>query len=142
MAVREMVTHMRPVLAFQGAVSSNTTTNTQIIDTANFDLGVTFTMSAPVYTDGTYQLTFQEGDESDLSDAVTVDSVKVVPIADSAQDAVNTGITAITADGGVLVKAGLHSTRRYVRAQIVSTGVTTGATLNLVFTGGAEVLPA
>jgi hypothetical protein len=141
MSVREMVTQMDAILAFQADVSTDTTTNTTIIDTADYDLGLSFFLSAPAYTDGTYKLVFQEGEESDLSDAVTVSSDKIVPIYVSSKDAVNTGITAITADGNFLVKAGLHSTKRYVRAQIVSTGTDTGATLNLVAVVGAEVCP-
>lgn len=141
MAVREQVTQMEAVLAFQGSISTDTTTNTQIIDTANFDMGVSFYLSAPVYTDGTFKVTFEEGEDSGLSDAAAVPSDKIVPIEVTAEDAVNTGITAVTNDGDVLVKAGVHSTKRYVRANIVSTGTTTGATLNLVAVLGSENLP-
>lgn len=138
MAVREMVTKSDVLLAHQGSIASNTTTNTTIIDTADYDVGISFYLSAPVYTDGTFKLTFQEGDDSGLSDATTVPAVKIVPISDSAQDAVNTGITEQTDDGDRLVKAGIHSTKRYVRANIVSTGVTSGATVNLAVQRFAE----
>lgn len=139
MAVREMVTHGNLYLAFEAAVSTDTTTTTAIFDTKDADMGVTFFIAATAYTDGTYKLTFTEGDDSGLSDGTTVGSEKIVVV--SGTDAVNDGVTAVTADGGLYLKAGVHSTKRYVRANIVSTGTTTGATLNVSCMLNGEVLP-
>lgn len=140
MAVKEMVTHGNlQVVRVPASIATNTTTNTTIVDTADADYGVTFFIEATAYTDGTYKLTFQEGDQSDLSDATTVGSEKIVTV--SGTDAVATGVTAATAAGDNLFKAGIHSTKRYVRAQVVSTGTTTGATIGVYCLLNGEVLP-
>ena len=142
MAVRDMITTMLTRLSSYNLITTNTTVNGTIIDTAPFPLGVSYFMIAPGFTDGVYKLTFTEGEESDLSDGVTVTADKIVPIQDPVQDAVNTGSEKITLLGNLAQRAGLHSTKRYVRANVVSTGVTTGATVAVWCTLGAEVLPA
>ena len=139
MAVREMVTHGNLLLAFEDDIATDTTTNGFIFDTKDADLGVTFFIAASAYTDGTYKLTFTEGDDSGLSDGTTVGSEKIVVV--SGSDAVDTGVTAATADGDSYFKAGVHSTKRYVRPNIVSTGTTTGATINVSCMLNGEVLP-
>ena len=142
MAVRDMVTHSVARLISAAAISANGTTVGAIIDTADFDLGVSFYMTAPTWTDGVFKLVFVEGDASDLTGGIPVIADKIIPILDPAQDAVVTGIVAVTAEDGLAVKAGLHSTHRYVQANIVATGVTAGATINLVAMLGAELIPA
>jgi hypothetical protein len=147
MAVRDMVTHSVARLISAAAISANGTTEGAIIDTADFDLGVSFYMTAPTWTDGVFKLVFVEGDDlnpagSAITDGIPVIADKIIPILDPAQDAVVTGIVAVTAEDGLAVKAGLHSTHRYVQANIVATGVTAGATINLVAMLGAELIPA
>ena len=142
MAVRDMITTMLTRLSSFNVITTNTTTNGAIIDTAQFGLGVSYFVAAPLFTDGTYKLTFTEGEESDLSDGTTVTSNKIIPIQDPVQDAVNTGVTKRTFPVNLTQRAGLHSTKRFVRAEVVSTGVTTGATIVVMTTLGAEVLPA
>ncbi len=141
MAVKDMVTQSVMMLAHQSAIAADTTTLSAIIDTADYDLGVSFYMSAPVYSAGTFKLTFLESDDSGMSGAISVIDDKIIPIFDPAQDAVVTGLVAITADGDLLQKAGLHSTKRYVQAQIVSTD-SANATINLMVNLGAELIPA
>lgn len=140
MPVRDNVTLNNVILAFDAAISTDTTTNGAIIDTADQDLGVSFFLGATAYTDGTYKLVLQEGDDSGLSDATTVPSEKLITV--TGLDAVADGVTAVTADGDKLAKVGVFSTKRYVRAQIVSTATTTGATLNMVALVSPEVVAA
>lgn len=103
------------------AISSDTTTNGEIIDTQDFN-ALTFVMMVGTRTDGTYTLKVQEGDESDLSDAADAD----------ASDLVGTlSDTAVSASNG-LSKVGYVGNKRYVRASVVSTSVTTGATVGVV----------
>ena len=140
MPTRETVTHSELILAHNGAISTNTTTDGAIIDTKDADGGVSFYLGAAAYTDGTFKLVIQEGDDSGLSDATTVGSTKLVE-ADTATGAVTTGISAITADLDAFSKVGVHSTKRFLRAQIVSTGTSSGATIDVLAQLTKEVLP-
>lgn len=140
MAVRDNVTLNNVLLSTQAAISTDTTTVGTIIDTADFDGGVSFFIGASAYTDGTYKLLIQEGDDSGLSDAATVDSAKLIEV--SGLDAVTTGVTAITAAGGKFFKVGIHSGKRYLRANIVSTVTTTGATISVIALVSPELLEA
>ena len=135
MPVREQATSQKVQLAMQAAISSDTTTVGGIIDTADLDAGLYFAMSAPVYTDGTYTMKIEDGDNSSLTDAADVATTQLVY-------GTLPALSAITADLDVMPKEGVHSTKRYVRISIVSTSVTTGATINVVAIGGVEVLPS
>ena len=104
--------------AFDAAISTNTTTSGVIIDTLGYR-SVMFTLLCHAFTDGTYTPLIQEGDESNLSDAAAVEDTYLIGTeADAAIDA-NDEITTI----------GYAGTKRYVRLQVVSTGVTSGASL-------------
>lgn len=140
MAVRDNVTLNNVILSDSAVISSDTTTNGTIIDTADFDCGLSFFIGATAYTDGTYKLVLEEGDESNLSDATTVPAKKLIEV--DGLDAVTTGVTALTADGGKFFKVGLHSNKRYVRANVVSTSTSTGATIAVVAVVSPEVLEA
>ena len=129
--VREQVTSQIILVAgINLALDGNETNAGQIVDTANFDLGLYFAALLTAWTDGDHTLLIQEGDESDLSDAATVDATKLVgslPV-----------LGAIHANGDVVQCVGVHSTKRYVRASFVSTGVTTGAVGTILAVKGAE----
>jgi hypothetical protein len=143
MAVRDMISTMSARLSSHTAITSNGITNGTIMDTAEYDLGVSFVMSAPIRTDGTYKLTFMEGDDSGLTDGTVVPADKIITLANTADDAVITGITAATTGPANLIKrAGVHSTKRYVRAVVNATAVTTGATISVTALLGAELIPA
>ena len=113
------------------AIGSDTTTVGNIIDTADYDMGVAFFVDVSAYTDGTYTLLFEDGDDSGLSDAATVPDEKIIGQAVS--------LTAATA--GAFAGNGLFSTRRYVRLSVVSTGVSTGATLSATVVMQGEYNP-
>jgi len=132
MPVKDQVTGQEVNLADVATIASNTTTVGEIIDTANFDMGVYFSLFCTAYTDGTYTLTIEEGDDAALADATTVSSDQLIGSLAS--------VSAATTHGtGVLPSTGVHSTKRYVRPSIVSTGVTTGATVGIVCVKGKEV---
>lgn len=119
MAIRDTVTESVVQLAFNNTINTATTTNGSIIDTANAS-AVSFYLMSSAFTAGTFKLSFQEGDESTLSDAVDLPDDKLVTI-ESDQDAVETGLTAVTAVLTNMTKAGVFSNKRYVRPRIVST---------------------
>lgn len=134
MAVKEQVTRIKVINALEPQViGSDTTTTGAIIDTADFDLGVSFAVLATAYTDGTFTLKIEDGDDAALADAADVDSSMLVY---GTLPAVSAGAS----EGDVMAKEGVHSAKRYVRASIVSTSVTTGATLQVIAILGAEVL--
>ena len=56
--------------------------------------------------------------------------------------AVTDGVTAVTADLDKYFKVGVFSTKRYVRANIVSTSTSTGAQISVLALVSPEVLQA
>lgn len=134
MAIKDAVTRFRVLQSGLDAISSNTTTAGEIFDTADYDEGISFAMACSNYTDGTYTLKIEHGDDPGLSDAADVDSSMLI------YGTLPT-ITAATADGDALPREGVHSTKRYVRASVVSTGVTTGATIQVLIVKHGEYLP-
>ena len=140
MAVRDNVTLNNILLNLAAAVTTDTTTAGAIVDTADQERGVSFYLSASAYTDGTYKLILEEGNDSGLSDATVVPVEKLILV--DGLDAVNDGVTAVTAANGKYVKVGIFSNKRYVRPSVVSTVTTSGATLNLVALVSPEILAA
>ena len=131
MPIKENATKLSVIKSDYTAISSNTTTAGPIIDTKDMDLGLFFAIGCVDYTDGTYTLKIEHGDDSGLSDAADVSSSMLVYGSLPA-------LSAVTADGAYMSKEGVHSTKRYVRASIVSTSVTTGATIVTVAIAGKE----
>ena len=140
MAVRDNVTLNNIILTPEDNITTHTTTHGSIIDTADQDLGVSFFIGATAYTDGTYKLVLQEGDDSGLSDATTVPAEKLIEV--PGLQAVTDGVTAVTADLDKYFKVGVFSTKRYVRANIVSTSTSTGAQISVLALVSPEVLQA
>lgn len=136
MATKTQATYMRVYDALEPQViGSDTTTTGAIFDTADYDMGITFAMLCKSYTDGTFTLKIEHGDDSGLSDAADVDAAMLVYGSLPA-------LTAAMTEGDAMPREGIHSTKRYVRASIVSTSVTTGATLQVIIIKGPELLPA
>jgi len=133
MAVRDQVSKMDSFQALYEAIASDTTTVGAIIDTAHYELGFSAFISAPVWTDGTYTLKLEESDDSGMAGAVDVPAEKLIGSLPA--------VGALTADGGKLGKIGVFSNLRYVRISVVSTGVTTGATVNVAVVQHSEVCP-
>lgn len=105
----------------QATISSNTATNGAIIDTQGFLAAEWYVVSGTI-TDGTYVLSLQDGDASNLSDAAAVDSEQVF----------GAGTNFVAADDSVCKRIGYHGNKRYVRLVITSTGVTTGGAFSAV----------
>ena len=113
------------------AIGSNTTTNGVIFDLADFDMGAKFAHNITAYTDGTFTISYEDGDDAALADAAAVPAEQVIG------DAL--ALTAATV--GSYPSNGVFSTKRYVRQVITSTGVTTGATINSVIVKRGEYNP-
>jgi hypothetical protein len=115
-------------------VSGSTTTAGAIIDTAGYSKGVYFGLQVNAWTDGTYTLKLEHGDNASLTDAA------VVPTANLVYGTLP-AISAAIAEGGAYVREGVFGTKRYVRASVVSTSVSTGATVAVVAILTANLAP-
>ncbi|MBZ9674546.1 hypothetical protein [Mesorhizobium sp. ES1-1] len=110
---------MTPKVALNtAAITSSTTTNGVILDTQGYN-ALTFVLNVGARTDGTYTLAVTHGDDSGLSDGAT-------PAAD---DLVGTAAGTAVAAAQTMKKLGYVGNKRYVRVSVVSTGVTSGATV-------------
>lgn len=137
MSVHDIQSMLQPRLALAATIASNTNTDGSIIDTANFELGTMFTLDVTAFTDGAYELQIFESDSSTMVGATQIVAPKILPT-DSGN---SISASAATSAGAVLGKIGIYSNRRYVRPRIVSTGVTTGATVRVIVTQKGELTP-
>jgi hypothetical protein len=100
------------------AITSSTTTAGNIIDMSGFE-GLEFFIQSGARTDGTYTPLIEEGDEDDLGDAAAV----------ADENLLGTEAAAAVAAANTVKRIGYRGHKRYVRLSIVSTGVTSGATV-------------
>lgn len=133
MAVRDQVTRFDGYQGSYDVISSNTTTVGATFDTANHELGFSVLISAPAWTDGTYTLLLEESDDAGMAGAVTIPAAKLIGDFPA--------VSAATVDGVALGKVGVFSNLRYIRVSVVSTGVTTGATIRTTVIKHSEYLP-
>lgn len=114
------------------AINSNTTsTGTNIIDTQGYG-ALEFIQTVGARTDGTFTLALVHGDDPALSDGVAVTDADLLgTLAGTAINAANT-----------VKRVGYRGDKRYVRADVVSTSVSSGATVGvLAVRGRANVRP-
>lgn len=134
MAVREQTTSFVTTLLLEAAITSDTATNTVIIDTANDDMGITIATASTAYTDGDYAISVNESDDSGMSGATAIAGNQIVGSLPT--------ISAVTADNADYAQFGVISNRRYLQVVITSTSTTSGATLSVLAIRGRELLPA
>ncbi|MGL6349729.1 MAG: hypothetical protein ACRC2U_07785 [Aeromonas sp.] len=134
MAQYDLSSDIFPSVALNTAAitSSTTTTGTNIIDTQGYG-AVVFVLNVGARTDGTYTLVLEHGDAANLSDTS----------APAASD-LNGTLAATAANTAQTIKRiGYVGNKRYVRANVVSTGVTRGAPVGvLAIRGRPTVRPA
>lgn len=131
MAKFDLKNNLHKVKAFNAAISTDTTTNGDIVDTKGYR-SVTFLFFCQARTDGTYTPQIQDGDDSSLSDAAAVADTYLIGTEAAAQmDAANEVFT-----------IGYSGPKRYVRPQIVSASTSSGATIVcVVLLGSPEDAP-
>jgi hypothetical protein len=103
------------------AISSDTTTAGNILDTAGFE-AVTFVQATGAYTDGNYTLLIEDGDDAALSDAAAV----------SDDFLIGTEAATVLSAANSVSRIGYVGKKRYVRASIVSDTTSTGATAGVI----------
>ncbi len=128
MTTRDLVNDVDVNNLLVATISSDTDTFSAAVDTADFDMGVGFYARFTNYTDGDYALSVQDSDDgsTDWQD-VTADSLQITE--------------EVSASGDQTVKQGAFGTRRFQRAKITSTNVTTGADVAILAVKAAELKP-
>jgi len=121
--------------AFNADISSDTNTDGDIIDTAKYDLGIVFTFDITTFADGNYALQVFESDDSGMSGATQVAGDQLIPGSTAPE------LDALTAAGAVLTTIGVISNLRFLRARVVSTNTTSGATVIGSVVLGPELMP-
>jgi len=136
MVTRDIRSDLVGELVLQADIAADTTTSGIAIDTSFYDRGVKFDFFISDYTDGSYTLQIEEADDSGF-----IQNVAVVSDDNLIGTSAGTVLAAASVEGNNLPSLGIKSTRKFVRAQIVSTGVTTGATVSVVAQLKGEVRP-
>ena len=141
MATRDLTRNLKNEIALNvQAISSDTTTVGNNIDVADFESGVNFTIFSGVYTDGTYDVLVEHGDDSGLSDAAPVPDNQLL-----GQDPTSSTAPELQAQIGAaneIKKIGYVGAKAFVRISIVSTVVTTGGTIGAIVEKKPEIMPA
>ena len=101
------------------AIATDTTTVGNIIDSSGFE-SLTFALVTGGITDGDYALVIEDGEDAGLADAAPVDPLLLINALPSFTE---------DTDDNLSLDIGYVGKKRYVRASIVSTNVTTGGTL-------------
>jgi len=135
MSVKDIKSQLQSNVAFIGEVTSDVVTNGAIIDNADYDLGIMFIVQAVAYTDGTYNFAIEESDDSGMAGRTMVPADKIIG------DITSLEIDAANTSGDLLGSVGVFSNKRYLRMIVVSTGVTTGATISAVVVQSGEIVP-
>lgn len=135
MAVKDIRSSLQTILANLAVVTGNGTTNGGIIDTADFERGLMFNMGIVGFTDGVYDVVIEESDDSGMAGAVAVTGDKLIGTL------AGMSLNAESVNLDVLPSIGVISNLRYVRINVVATGVTTGGTAVVTATQMGEHLP-
>ncbi len=139
--IKEITTDLRQELAFTVQnITSNTTTVGEIIDVADADMGVNFTLFSGTWTDGTYTPILFESDDSGMSGPTAVDDLDLKG-QDPASSVAPETQAVIVADDEIR-KLGYVGSKRYLRLSIVSSGTSTGSYFGAIVSKSVEVKPA
>jgi uncharacterized protein YjbI with pentapeptide repeats len=135
MPINDIRSNLQPKLAFLASITTDTTTNGAIIDTADFDGGIVFNFLCTVYGAGTYTPILEESDDASMSGANDIADANLIGTEAGA------ALSAATVSGANLKSIGIFGTKRYVRVKILSATATT-STIVATFNGVPEVMPS
>ncbi|MBC3889508.1 hypothetical protein GH810_14435 [Acetobacterium paludosum] len=123
--MKDMYNNIKQQNAFNSqAITTNTTVNGEIIDTAGFN-SLTFIVKAGTITDGDYAVSLMEGDNAALTDAALVADADLLGLEAGASFTADT-------DDNKTTRIGYRGNKRYVRLSITTTNVTTGGAISAV----------
>lgn len=130
MSVKDIASNIKVSISLAPVViATNVVTTGIAIDNADFGEGLCFAAKISAFTDGVYKLGAVESDDNVTFTAVPAEKI----IGASSQNAA-TGSNAFG-------KIGVFANKRYVKATVTSTGVTTGATVEVIAIQAGEYLP-
>jgi len=135
MAIQEKATEQKAILLANTPITSETTTYSDILDTAEYDAGVYFLCGTSLYDstgDATYVV--QEGAEANMSDATTVAAANLVYGTAMVFSAVN-------ADSAGIRKEAAFGTKRYLRIAITTDATVTAITPLVIAIVNPPVIP-
>jgi hypothetical protein len=135
MPTKDIRSNLLPKRAFLAIINSDTTTNGDIIDTADFDGGIVFNFLSTVYGAGTYTPIIEESEDSGMSGANNIADANLIGTEAGA------AISAVTGASANLGSIGIFGTKRYVRVKILSASSST-TTIVATFQGATEVSPS
>lgn len=135
MAISDISNNLKQTQAILPTVFDNTGSVVgAILDTAEFELGLMFTVNVADYTDGNYALTLEESNDPNMVGAVQITGDKLIGSLQT--------ISAAIAAGEDIPTVGVISNLRYVRATITTVGgVENGSTVSVVATQKTEYMP-
>jgi len=136
MSIKDLTNNIEIRLAFNELITTNTTTFSTGIDISDFDGGFSFIGFGQAHMDGTYTVTLQ--DSPDNSVWTDIPSEKLNDPSGTGEIVIDS--TQVFFDG--LSRLGAFSTDAFVRAKIVSTGVSTGSDTTLYLLRVPEIMPA
>lgn len=132
--VKDISSSLAPELALLAVIGSSTTTNGAAISTADYELGIQLNPIVVGYLDGTYEFQVEESDDVGFSSPSVIPDERIIGTAPT--------LSAVTAQGDAVVGFGVLTSKPYIRVNVVSTSVSTGATVAVVSNKKAEVAPA
>lgn len=138
MAVFDIESNLQPRVALAATITTDTDTDGEIIDTADYELGLVFYLDVTAYTAGNYELQLFESDDSGMAGATQIVAPAILPT-DLGANSISA--SALVAAGAVLQKIGAYSNKRYVRPRIVSTTTGAGATIRVTVVQKGEYTP-
>lgn len=136
MSTRDIASDLNVVVAHSAVIDTDTDTFSNDVNIADYDDGFMFFMAIPAWTDGTYVLTLQ--DSPDNSVWTDVPAEKLIDPAGNG----SITLSAATSADDVLERIGAFSVNKHMRAKIVSTVTTDGATVTVYAVRKAELRPA
>jgi len=124
MAIQDNTSGQRAIIAFSENISGAATTNGEIIDTADFDLGIMFIPKIILFNAGDYAFSILESDDpAMLTGVTTVTSAQLIlPPGTTTLPT----LTAASTNNVSLSRFGVFSNNRFVRISVVSTNTPSG----------------
>jgi hypothetical protein len=126
--------NIRQDVLLNTTVATDTDTNSSSLDLKGYQSGHMLSLCLATFTDGVYHISkLQESDDDSVWSDVDSDSyIGAIPTSD---------LTAVTGEERLETIAVRQPTKRYLRAVITSTGVTTGADVVVISARQGDILP-
>lgn len=125
MPIQDLANDYLADVQMQSPIVTDTESFSSPLDTNEFDGGFMFTAAAYVYTDGTYVITLQDSPDNSVWSDVPDEKLN-----DPGGNGSMT-LNIINVEGDTLQRLGAFSTERFIRAKVISTSTSSGATITI-----------